>query len=358
MPPPEPRLVGLGLEAVDVADEYAGWGPGLAVTDHDADVVRQRRVAAQLVVQSVPIGGSTGSAAWAGPPVGATRASGPGRGRAWRLRAPSSRGSTPRTQQTLAQYASGGGAREARAPPARSPARPGAGPSQPGRRRPPSRQGPSSAVLDRGRWADTSSRTWSAGAWTRTLAEMADGAAETGLLDVRRRVRVLALAETPGRRLHRAHPVEPEGAPVLAVDVPGHQVPPPAGGDQADRLDVARARRRRGRRSRSGPARGRGSPGQGQQRLAVDGRPGPGQGAVASWIARTSPRSRGGITWSSLARVRSAASLRPATVPPAASRRRDRDRHRLVVVEQQRRQRAAARRAGSRRRRPGAAFTG
>ena len=42
---------------------------------------------------------------------------------------------------------------------------------------------------------------------------------------------------------------------------------------------------------------------------------------VESWIALTSERSRGGITWSSLARVLSAASLAPVTVPPAASRR-------------------------------------
>ena len=41
---------------------------------------------------------------------------------------------------------------------------------------------------------------------------------------------------------------------------------------------------------------------------------------VESWIALTSERSRGGITWSSLASVLSAASLAPVTVPPAASR--------------------------------------
>ena len=43
--------------------------------------------------------------------------------------------------------------------------------------------------------------------------------------------------------------------------------------------------------------------------------------SVDWWIALTSERSLGGITWSSLARVLSAASLAPVTVPPAARRR-------------------------------------
>ena len=41
---------------------------------------------------------------------------------------------------------------------------------------------------------------------------------------------------------------------------------------------------------------------------------------MASCSARTSARSRAGSTWSSLASVRTAASLAPATVPPAARR--------------------------------------
>ena len=42
---------------------------------------------------------------------------------------------------------------------------------------------------------------------------------------------------------------------------------------------------------------------------------------VLSWIAPTCSRAPAGRTWSSLARVLTAASLTPATVPPAARRR-------------------------------------
>ena len=49
---PEPLLVGLGLEAVDVAHRVgAVRRTGVAVADHDADVVGQGRVAAELVVE-------------------------------------------------------------------------------------------------------------------------------------------------------------------------------------------------------------------------------------------------------------------------------------------------------------------
>ena len=152
----------------------------------------------------------------------------------------------------------------------------------------------------------------------------------------------------------RLQSVDAEGAPVGAVEVPGHQVPAAAGVDEAVGLD-----RTAGRGAVVGAvveaqplvvAAGGGERG---QHVGVDRRAGAGgRGTVTTAARRRGGAAATGRTCSSLASARSEVSSIPATVPArrcAARRRRRRPRRRRAAAA------AAPRRrpAGSRRRRPG-----
>ena len=134
--------------------------------------------------------------------------------------------------------------------------------------------------------------------------------------------RQLARAETsPGRAQRTLDPVDPERPPVVAIDVPGQEVPAARGVHQAMRLDVASA-------DASSPAYLRRSRRWSRQAAAIavnrsgstwSGRePGPASGTVVAWKAVIRCRSRDGSVCWSLVSARSELSSSPATLPVVA----------------------------------------
>ncbi len=160
----------------------------------------------------------------------------------------------------------------------------------------------------------------------------------------------------PGRRL-RGHPVHPERAPVVPVEVPADQVPPAAPGDQVVRLDPRAAaatrsvRRAAATRSRTAAPRAPAPPCRSRSAARCPPRSGRQPASGRRWspaarrpAAAAGPASPGG-PWR-------APAARASSMPATRGRRGlqgDGDRDRLVVVEQQRRQVARRRRGGSRR---------
>ncbi len=156
------------------------------------------------------------------------------------------------------------------------------------------------------------------------------------------RIGVFPRLEPPGRGGRLPHPVEPERAPVVAIKIPRHQVPPAAGRDHPHRLDRAHA----AITVASGvvephpdgvPAR----PGEGHQQLRVDHDPGAGERVGG---AMNGPHFGAQARRHHLIEFRQRAQcgfVRPSHSPAGRQPQRHRGRDRLLVVEQQRRESGA-----------------
>lgn len=158
-------------------------------------------------------------------------------------------------------------------------------------------------------------------------------------LHVGDRVRVLPRPEPPGRGHHLVHPVQPEGAPVVPVDVPGHQVPAAVGGDHPHRLDrPLRFRAAAVRVAEPHPHRVPAGAGEGDQQLGVDLHSRSGQrlgGAVHRPHLRAQSRRHDLVELGEHPQCRlTGTDDRPAGGQPQRHGRRDR----FLVVQQQRRQ--------------------
>ena len=190
------------------------------------------------------------------------------------------------------------------------------------------------------------STTTPAGAWTVTRARWRQPPP--------RRARETYAATSPyggGRGVKRGpagragiDPVDAEGPPVVAFDVPGHEVPVLAPVDDPVRFrDAARRRAAVVAGSRSAAARSRGRRRQCRQQVRVDLRAGPaaGTGTVYVRSASTRLRSRDGSTCSSFGQGLGRGLLHARDGALGGRTQPDRDGDRLLVGQQQRRHRAA-----------------